>query len=103
LDVHHTPGHTPGSCTFTTDDLIGGPIELDGVALDAVGAVMLAGDLLFAGSIGRTDLAGGDHATMLRSLAATMARADDRTLVIPGHGPATTIGAERQTNPFLPR
>jgi glyoxylase-like metal-dependent hydrolase (beta-lactamase superfamily II) len=63
--------------------------------------VMFSGDLLFAGSIGRTDLPGGDHPTMLRSLAAKVLPLDDGIVVLPGHGPQTTIGRERATNPFL--
>jgi hydroxyacylglutathione hydrolase len=81
-----TPGHTPGSVTFR-----GGAEELD---------ALFTGDLLFAGSIGRTDLPGGDHATILRSLARTLTLPDE-TVVLPGHGPQTTIGDERRTNPFL--
>ena len=80
--VRHTPGHTPGSVTFGSEN------------------GLFSGDLLFAGSIGRTDLPGGDHQAMLRSLARTLTLPDD-TLVLPGHGPQTTIGAERLTNPFL--
>lgn len=102
IDVHHTPGHTPGHVVFTTDDLAGATLRLDERVLEAPGSVLLAGDLLFAGSIGRTDLAGGDPAAMARSLAACMAGCTDATLVIPGHGDATTIGVERSTNPFLP-
>jgi len=101
IDVHHTPGHTPGHVVFATEDLAGAPIRLDEQVLAAVGPVLLSGDLLFAGSVGRTDLAGGDPAAMSRSLASCMARCTDRTLVIPGHGRATTIGAERASNPFL--
>ena len=82
LTVGHVPGHTPGSVTFGSDESL------------------FSGDLLFAGSIGRTDLPGGDHAAMLKSLARTLTLPDD-TLVLPGHGPQTTIGAERRTNPFL--
>ena len=81
--VHHAPGHTEGSVTFT------------------VNGVMLSGDLLFAGSIGRTDLPGGDHQAMLASLKRVVLAADDATTVLPGHGPQTTIGHERATNPFL--
>ena len=103
IDVHHTPGHTPGHVVLTTEDLAGAPMRLDERPLMAEGTVMLSGDLLFAGSIGRTDLAGGDPAAMTRSLAATMAGCTDQTLVVPGHGDATTIGEERATNPFLPR
>jgi hydroxyacylglutathione hydrolase len=101
LTVHHTPGHTPGHVTFTTGDLAGRSIELDGAALEAPAQVLLAGDLIFAGSIGRTDLAGGDPQAMMRSLRRTMAEHDDPTLVIPGHGPATRVGDERVSNPFL--
>jgi hydroxyacylglutathione hydrolase len=101
LEVHHTPGHTPGHVTFTTADLAGSPVVLDGRRLDVSDGVLIAGDLLFAGSIGRTDLAGGDPAAMGRSLAATMGRHTDTTIVVPGHGPATSIGSERASNPFL--
>ena len=86
LTVGHVPGHTPGSVTFR-----GGADDLD---------ALFSGDLLFAGSIGRTDLPGGDHATMLKSLARTLTLPDE-AVVLPGHGPQTTIGAERRTNPFL--
>jgi hydroxyacylglutathione hydrolase len=84
--VGHTPGHTPGSVTFRSG----------GDDLDA----LFTGDLLFAGSIGRTDLPGGDHETILRSLARTLTL-PDATVVLPGHGPTTTIGDEREANPFL--
>jgi hydroxyacylglutathione hydrolase len=87
--VGHTPGHTPGSVTYGT------PAQS---ADDA--AALFSGDLLFAGSIGRTDLAGGDDAQMLRSLAKTLTL-PDATIVLPGHGPQTTIGTERASNPFL--
>jgi hydroxyacylglutathione hydrolase len=86
LTVGHVPGHTQGSVTFR-----GGADDLD---------ALFSGDLLFAGSIGRTDLPGGDHAAMLRSLGRTLTLPDE-TVVLPGHGPQTTIGAERRTNPFL--
>jgi hydroxyacylglutathione hydrolase len=82
--VDHAPGHTPGSVAFA-----------------AAGPVMFAGDLLFAGSIGRTDLPGGDHAAMLESLARVCLTRPDEMTVLPGHGPQTTIGAERASNPFL--
>jgi hydroxyacylglutathione hydrolase len=89
--VGHTPGHTPGSVTFRTDDAPDGFEQA---------RTLFSGDLLFAGSIGRTDLPGGDHQAMLRSLSRTLTLPDD-TLVLPGHGPQTTIGAERRGNPFL--
>lgn len=86
--VEHTPGHTPGSVVYVT-------YTEDGVP------VMFAGDLVFAGSVGRTDFPGGDGAAMTASLArAVLARRDD-TQVLPGHGPATTVGRERATNPYL--
>jgi hydroxyacylglutathione hydrolase len=95
--VGHVPGHTEGSVTFRTgeDALISAPAT-SAEALD----VLFAGDLLFAGSIGRTDLPGGDHGKMMSSLARTLTL-PDATVVLPGHGPQTTIGAERATNPFL--
>lgn len=90
LLVNHTPGHTGGSVTFRTP----------APAVD-VPEAMFSGDLLFRGSIGRTDLPGGDHATMLHTLATKVLPLDDATLVLPGHGPRTSIGQERQTNPYL--
>jgi glyoxylase-like metal-dependent hydrolase (beta-lactamase superfamily II) len=88
LTVDHTPGHTPGSVIFS--GTTGEGAEL-----------ILAGDTLFAGSIGRTDLPGGDHRLMLASLRDKLLTRDDATLVLPGHGPTTTIGRERGSNPFL--
>lgn len=88
--VDHTPGHTPGSVTFRTPYEASGPSE-----------VLFSGDLLFAGSIGRTDLPGGDHPTMLRSLTAKVLPLADDIAVLPGHGEQTSIGRERATNPFL--
>jgi hydroxyacylglutathione hydrolase len=84
-EVIHTPGHTPGSIClhFTGQNLL------------------LAGDTLFAGSIGRTDLPGGDGRQILRSLHNRLLVLPDKTQVVPGHGPETTIGEERQSNPFL--
>jgi glyoxylase-like metal-dependent hydrolase (beta-lactamase superfamily II) len=70
------------------------------VAGDGQG-LLVAGDTLFAGSIGRTDLPGGDHQQMLASLRDKILVLDDATTVLPGHGPTTTIGRERATNPFL--
>jgi len=64
-------------------------------------SVLFSGDLLFAGSIGRTDLPGGDYPTILDSLSRVCLTLPDDTRVLPGHGPQTTIGAERATNPFL--
>jgi hydroxyacylglutathione hydrolase len=89
--VDHAPGHTEGSVTFRA------PYP----DLDDVSEVMFSGDLLFAGSIGRTDLPGGDHPTMLQSLATKVLPLADDIVVLPGHGEQTTIGRERVTNPFL--
>ncbi|HXP57073.1 MAG TPA: MBL fold metallo-hydrolase [Streptosporangiaceae bacterium] len=91
--VDHAPGHTEGSVTFRLPSGIAGVEDPAGT--------MLSGDLLFAGSIGRTDLPGGDYQTILDSLARVCLPLPDETIVLSGHGPATTIGAERQTNPFL--
>jgi glyoxylase-like metal-dependent hydrolase (beta-lactamase superfamily II) len=66
-----------------------------------VSQVMFSGDLLFAGSIGRTDLPGGDTEQMMRSLARTVLTLDDDVVVLPGHGPQTSVGQERAANPFL--
>lgn len=87
LTSRHAPGHTLGSTAFK--------IALD----DAPG--LISGDLLFAGSIGRVDLPGGSMRQMTASLARVVLPLDDATVVLPGHGPATTIGRERATNPYL--
>lgn len=89
ITVDHAPGHTEGSVMFRLPGAVAGT------------PTCLSGDVLFAGSIGRTDLPGGDHATMLRSLADKVLPLPDETRVLPGHGPATTIGRERAGNPFL--
>ncbi|MGH3831121.1 MAG: MBL fold metallo-hydrolase [Pseudonocardiaceae bacterium] len=101
LSVDHTPGHTRGSVTFRS---VAGTVPSG----DGPGAVpserrslLLSGDTLFAGSIGRTDLPGGDHEQMLVSLQNKILVLDDATAVLPGHGPNTTIGQERASNPFL--
>jgi glyoxylase-like metal-dependent hydrolase (beta-lactamase superfamily II) len=83
VEVRHAPGHTPGHVCFVAP------------------GVVLAGDVLFAGSIGRTDLPGGEHQTLLSSIRRELLTLPDETLVYPGHGPVTTIGEERRTNPFL--
>lgn len=90
FEVDHAPGHTPGSVTFRSP-----------YPAEEVSEVMFSGDLLFAGSIGRTDLPGGDHPTMLRSLRDKVLTLPDDIVVLPGHGEQTSIGRERATNPFL--
>ena len=100
--VDHAPGHTGGSVLFR---LAGAATALDAPVvpdrLRGGDEVCLSGDVLFAGSIGRTDLPGGSTAAMRRSLRDKILPLDDTTMVLPGHGPATTIGRERRTNPYL--
>jgi hydroxyacylglutathione hydrolase len=84
----HTPGHTPGSVCLRLD-------------VDGVQPILFSGDHLFAGSIGRTDLPGGSFDQLMASMAERILPLDDDIAVLPGHGPATTIGRERRTNPFL--
>jgi hydroxyacylglutathione hydrolase len=88
LVVDHAPGHTPGSVTFRLP-----PAGQAGT--------LFSGDLLFAGSIGRSDLPGGDSDAIMASLARVCLPLPDETVVLAGHGPQTTIGAERAGNPFL--
>ena len=85
IEVLFTPGHSPGHVTYSI------PAE----------QAVFSGDVLFAGSIGRTDLPGGDHATLMRTLATLAETLPDETLVYPGHMQTTTIGRERAANPFL--
>jgi glyoxylase-like metal-dependent hydrolase (beta-lactamase superfamily II) len=87
--VRHAPGHTEGSVVF---DLRAADGEFD---------QMFSGDVLFAGSIGRTDLPGGDPTAMKRTLERVIGSTPDHVSVLPGHGPATTIGQERTSNPYL--
>ncbi|NBM16525.1 MBL fold metallo-hydrolase [Streptomyces sp. GC420] len=89
LTVAHAPGHTKGSVTFALPEAADIP------------PILFSGDLLFAGSIGRTDLPGGDMDEMLESLARVVLPLDDSTVVLPGHQGQTTIGRERATNPYL--
>jgi glyoxylase-like metal-dependent hydrolase (beta-lactamase superfamily II) len=98
--VIHTPGHTPGSiCLYMPSDM---PKENAGaMKLKNGRGQLFAGDTLFAGSIGRTDLWGGDFAGIIRSLKGKLFELPDETVVYPGHGELTTIGKERATNPFL--
>ena len=83
--VRHCPGHTPGHVVF----------------VDATHRIGFVGDVLFAGSIGRTDFPGGDHATLLASIRDKLLSLPDDFRFVPGHGPASTIGHEKRSNPFL--
>jgi glyoxylase-like metal-dependent hydrolase (beta-lactamase superfamily II) len=85
IDVHFVPGHSPGHVAYSI------PAE----------RALISGDVLFEGSIGRTDLPGGDHATLLRSIATLLGALPDDTAVLPGHMGPTTLGRERASNPFL--
>jgi glyoxylase-like metal-dependent hydrolase (beta-lactamase superfamily II) len=85
FDVLHCPGHSPGSVVF----------------FNSGERLAIVGDVLFSGSIGRTDLPGGDHRRLLASIADKLLPLGDDVAVISGHGPATTIGRERTSNPFL--
>jgi hydroxyacylglutathione hydrolase len=83
IKVLHTPGHSPGSCSFV------------------IGHHCFGGDVLFAQSIGRTDLPGGDYETLMVSIQDKLFELDDETIVYPGHGPKTTIETEKMYNPFV--
>lgn len=83
LQVIHTPGHTPGGVSFYAD------------------GCLFVGDTLFAGSVGRTDFPGGDFDTLRRSIQGKLFRLPDEVRVFTGHGPETTIGEEKRTNPFV--
>jgi glyoxylase-like metal-dependent hydrolase (beta-lactamase superfamily II) len=85
IEVRHTPGHTPGHCCFYLESA----------------AVLFSGDQLFARSVGRTDLPGGDWEQLLASMKAKVLTLPDEVRVLPGHGPGTTVGEERRLNPFL--
>ena len=85
FEVRHTPGHTLGHCVFV--------VQQEGL--------VFSGDQLFAGSIGRSDLPGGDFGTLMASMRTQVMTLPDETRVLPGHGPETTIGRERTVNPFI--
>ncbi|WP_217595386.1 MBL fold metallo-hydrolase [Cohnella sp. GbtcB17] len=84
FEVRHTPGHSPGSVSFVCGDLL------------------FAGDALFRRSVGRTDLPGGHQDTLTKSIRSKLYTLPDDTLVLPGHGPSTTIGEEKRENPYVP-
>jgi len=83
VTVLHTPGHSPGAVSFLGD------------------GVVFVGDTIFAGSVGRFDLPGGSYDALMRSISEKILTLDDSVTIYPGHGPATTVGAERRGNPFL--
>lgn len=83
LEVAHTPGHTPGHCTFATD------------------GILFSGDLIFAGSVGRTDFPRGSFDDLIESIRRVVLPMEDDVVILSGHGPETTVGRERRTNPFV--
>jgi glyoxylase-like metal-dependent hydrolase (beta-lactamase superfamily II) len=96
VDVHHTPGHCPGGVCLAVEGSNPNALMPSGQRHE-----LFVGDTLFAGSIGRTDLPGGDYDTLIRSIRDVLFGFPDATPVYSGHGPVTTIGQERRTNPFL--
>ena len=102
--ILHTPGHTPGSiCLYMPSDMPVARTDVTAAAKSPIRGTgqLFAGDTLFAGSIGRTDLWGGSFEGIIRSLKGKLLELPDSTVVYPGHGEITTIGKERATNPFL--
>jgi len=85
FEVLHCPGHSPGSVVFFSREL----------------GFALMGDVLFRGSVGRSDIPGGDHATLISSIKSKLLPLGDEVSFLPGHGPGSTIGEERWSNPFL--
>ena len=85
IEIFHTPGHSPGSITYFVEDKL------------------FVGDLIFAGSIGRTDLPGGNYEQLIQSVETKIFTKPDKAEIYPGHGPSTTVGGEKATNPFFNR
>ena len=102
FEVAHNPGHTPGHVTYLGRDLLHASVTFPlGEATEASEDVLFSGDLIFAGSIGRTDFPRGSTEAMFASLVSTVLPLEDDTLILSGHGPDTRVGIERETNPFL--
>jgi hydroxyacylglutathione hydrolase len=101
LTVRHNPGHTPGHVTFLGRGLTDAEVHFTYGDPAPADAVLFSGDLVFAGSIGRTDFPRGSTDAILRSLAETVLTLEDDVVILSGHGPDTTVGRERATNPFL--
>jgi hydroxyacylglutathione hydrolase len=99
VTVDHTPGHTRGSVVFRVSDTP--DRSLEAILTGGRSQLAFTGDTLFKQSIGRTDLFGGSGRDLLTSIVSKLLVLDDDTVVLPGHGPKSTIGAERRTNPFL--
>ncbi|MEQ1574208.1 MAG: MBL fold metallo-hydrolase [Vicinamibacterales bacterium] len=101
VQVHHTPGHCPGGVCLEVRNLGAGEQGGGGQRDSGRGAHLFVGDTLFAGSIGRTDLPGGNYDVLMRSITGVILPLGDEAIVHPGHGPDTTVLRERTTNPFL--
>lgn len=104
FEVDHVPGHSAGSVAYTVQAPIAAlPTDTDSSETHSANpvTVMFGGDVLFKDGVGRTDLPGGDHDVLLSSIGKKFFTRDDDTIVLPGHGPQTTIGAERTANPFV--
>lgn len=99
--VRHTPGHTPGHCTFLGHGLAEADVEVVLGEPDPADDVLFSGDLVFQGSIGRSDFPRGDADELLRQVARTVLPLEDDVAILSGHGPTTTVGQERATNPYL--
>lgn len=102
FDIEHNPGHTPGHVTYLGRDLAGAPLDFAMASADLSSTdVLFSGDLIFAGSIGRTDFPRGSTEAIMASLARTVLPLQDDTLILSGHGQDTTVGRERRANPYL--
>ena len=99
VEVHHTPGHAPGGVCLAVSRSVSRKPQA--ASLEQEAPSLFVGDTLFAGSIGRTDLLGGDYDVLLRSITSVLFVFPDESIVYSGHGPETTIGHERRTNPFV--
>jgi len=98
FEVRHTPGHTPGLCIFYVADI---RAERSDPAGERSRSVCFCGDLIFRDSVGRTDLPGGDWESLLKSIHEQIFTLPDETRLLSGHGPETTVGEEKQYNPYL--
>ncbi len=100
FEVRHAPGHTPGHCIFYCADPYAGRDDGGGAGASAAG-VLFSGDLIFQYSVGRTDLPGGDWDALVRSIRTQVYTLPDETRILSGHGPETTVGAEKRGNMFV--
>lgn len=101
FDVRHNPGHTPGHVTYLVDGLADAEVGFALGQPQQADAILFSGDLIFAGAMGRTDLAGGNEDDMWRSLVHTVLPLEDDVVILSGHGGDTTVGRERAANQFL--